>query len=58
MDSKVVEEFEKVKDKILAYAIFKLSTDGTQFVVDKVSDDHDWDTFLEDFSETEPRFAA
>lgn len=38
-----------------AYAIFKLSHDNTEFVVEKAGNDHDWETFLGDLPLNEPR---
>jgi hypothetical protein len=58
VNESVLQEFEKVKYMTSTYAIFKLSHDNTEFVVDRAGNDHDWETFLRDMPENEPRLAV
>jgi hypothetical protein len=41
-----------------AYAIFKISHENAEFVVDTTGNDHDWETFLGALPENEPRLAV
>ncbi|KAH7183197.1 uncharacterized protein B0J16DRAFT_345537 [Fusarium flagelliforme] len=58
VNESVLKEFEKVKYMTSAYAVFKLSHDNTEFVVDTTGNDHDWETFLGALPENEPRLAV
>jgi hypothetical protein len=52
----VFAKSQEVEIKALKYAIFKLSTDLSEIVVDRTGTDSDWDSFLTGLPESEPRY--
>jgi cofilin len=52
----VIAKCQEVRRKALKYAIFKLSTDLSEIVVDRTGTDSDWDSFLTGLPESEPRY--
>jgi cofilin len=58
VNSECIEAFQTLKlGKKQKYIIFTLNKTNTEIVVQKTSDDQDYDTFLADLPETECRWA-
>jgi len=56
--SDCLEQFSQLKlKKSLKYIIFNLNKDNTEIVVDKTSNSQDYEDFIKDLPEAEPRWA-
>ena len=59
MNPKCLEAYQQLKlGKKIKYIIFTLSPDNTEIIVAKESESHNYDDFLADLPEAEPRWAV